>query len=409
MIPPTVPEPKPDKRWLKPLLACSIGCGALVLLLVLAAGAGFWWLISPGDQRETRGIAGGGSAGVIHFDLRGDPGVRELAAKAVLEIQRAGEAARSAETPEAVRWLEELGRQQQGGAGGITMWIPREATIAFEPVPGGESDLVVAVNLAAFPRLIREVVERAAGGSGERREHRGHRYELLAGDRSLGFAGSTLLYASTPEAMERALDRLEDGPEPGPMAARLAAPGGDRWDVQGELVDHDGGLGDALAGALATIAGDPEAEADGLAAEDLDWPEWDALPDGAETAAVEAAPVEAEAPVEVEAPVEAEAPPAGAPPAVERASFGLDVVTADRLTGEIEIDCASAEDAREWLARLEGAARRLESQRGRGVLAAAVAGGVEGDRVRATIELTGISAWLERVIPEEFGPEQPPG
>ncbi len=391
VIPSTVPEPKPDKRWLKPLLACAIGCGALALLLVLAAGAGFWWLISPGDQRETRGIAGGESAGVIHFGLRGDPGVRELAAKAVLEIQRAGDRARGAETPEAIRWLEEIGRQQQGGAGGVTMWIPREMTVAIEPVPGGESDLVAAVNLAAFPRLIREVVERAAGGSGERREHRGHRYELLAGERSLGFAGSTLLFASTPEAMERALDRLEDGPEPGPMTARLAAAGGDRWDVQGELLDHDGGLGDALAGALSAIAGDPEAEAEGLEAENLDWTGWDALPVEAETQ-----------------PAEVEAPPAGAPPAVERASFGLDVVTVDRLTGEIEIDCASAEGAREWLDRLEDAARRLESQRGRGVLAAAVTGGAEGDRVRATIELTGISAWLERVIPEEFGPEQPP-
>lgn len=392
--PPSPPASAPPAKagpWLKALLGCAIGCGALALLAVLAAGAGFWWLVSPGEQVATEGIAGGESLAVVHFaGLNDDPGVRELLTGAWWEMQRAADRRRAEESPEALRWLEEMGRAQSNPSG-LAMWIPRELTVAVERGADGAPAYLVAVNLASFPRLIRTLVRqvaRSAEGEVARERHRGYEIEVLGPGGALSFAGSTLLFASEPELMRRALDRLEDGPEPGSMTALAAAgTGDDRWDVRGALLDLDGGLGDLLAGLLPPAA-DPSPGA------------------GAAPGAVRRPILEApERPAGFEA--DAGAGGAGAagppnvaaeppPPSAERATFGVDVVTGDRIEAELRLDCASAADAREWLARLDQAARRLES--GHGALAARVDGTVEGAQLRAAIELTGVAGWLESAI-----------
>lgn len=373
---PPLPAPRqPTSPWLKALFGCAIGCGVLALLAFLAAGAGMWWLVSPGEQVATAGVAGGESLAVVHFaGLNHDPGVRELLTRTFLEMQRAADRQRAEETPEALRWLEEMSRAQSDPSG-LAMWIPRELTVAVERGADGEPAYLVALNLASFPRLIRTVVRqiaRSGEAEGEvaRERHRGHEIEILGPGGALGFAGSTLLFASEPALMRRALDRLDDGPEPGPMAPFAPGGAGGRWDVEGTLLDHDGGLGDLLAGLMAPGA--------------------DPAPPGAEPPGLEA-PLALEAP-----PVAAERPA----PAVESATFGIDVVSGDRIEAELRLDCASAAGAREWLTRLEEAARRLEAEHGRGALAARIDGTVEGARLRAEIELTGVGAWLESAVAE---------
>lgn len=406
-VPPPPPPSRPARTspWLKALFGCAIGCGVLVVLALLAGGAGVWWLVSPGEQTATEGVAGGESVGVIHFGgLNRDPGTLELLTKAMVEMQRAADRASAEGTPEAVRWLQEMGRAQSG-SGGLSMWIPRELTVALERAEDGEPAFLVALNLAAFPRLIRTVVRRVArsaeaGGEMARERHRGHEIEIFPEGGALTFAGSTLLFASAPEVMRRALDRLEDGPEPGPMAALLPAGDDERWDVRGALLDHDGTLGDSLGKLFPPAAGDgpPGLEA----------------PPGVEASGGGDGPVVVEAPERLAG---GDPDPAGgagageaqslaaaerAAPAVERAVFGLDVVTGDRIEAEIRLDCASAAGAREWLARLEQALGRFEAEHGRGALAAGVAGTVEGSRLRADVELNGIGAWLERWMAEEM-------
>lgn len=394
--PPLEPPPAPAKPagagpWLKVLLGCAIGCGVVAVLGFLAIGGGFWWLVSPGEQVETGRVVGGESVGVIHVTgLDDDPGTRALLTRAVVEMQRASDRQRATEMPEQLRWIQEMGRAQSGGASGLEMWIPREVTVAIEPGEDGEPAFVVALNLSMFPRLIRTMVRqiaRTADAGGPLREsHRGYEMEVFPEGGALAFADSTLLFASRAEALRRALDRLEDGAEPGPMAALLEAAGSDRWDVHGALLDHDGSLGDSLAEMLPRPARPATAAEPAPGA--LEAPERAA---GATVGVVESPPAAGDD------------PPA---PAVERATFGLDVVTADRIEAEIRLDCASEAGARAWLARLEEALRHLEAAHGRGALAAGIAGTVEGARLRAEVELTGIDAWLERAIAESMA--EPP-
>jgi hypothetical protein len=414
--PPTPPKPAGASSGLKLLLGCAIGCAAVGLLVFLAVGGGFWWLVSPGEQVETERVAGGESRAVVHFGgLNDDPGARALLNRAAVAMQRAVDRQRGEEMPEALRWLEELGRAQGGGAGGLGMWVPREVTLTVESgegEEGGEGVFLVAVNLAAFPRMIRTIVRQVARAEEEggpvRQRHRGYDIDVFPGGGALAFAGSTMMFASRPEALRRALDRLEDGPEPGPMTAVLAADGGDRWDVRGALIDHDGTLGASLAEALAGRARPSPAANPAPGELEAPEPPQGGGPDPAGAVGVVEAPPSAAGDAAI-----AGAPPSAAgdagvagAPAVERATFGVDVVTADRIEAEIRLDCASEAGALEWLARLERALRHLESEHGRGALAAGIAGTVEGARLRADIELTGVDAWLERAIAESMA--EPP-
>ena len=413
-IPPPTGPPQPGASpWLKLLLGCAVGCAVVGALVFLAVGGGMWWLVSPGEQVATEGVAGGESQAVVHFGgLNDDPGTRALLDRAVVAMQRAADRQRAEEMPDAVRWLEQLGRAQSGGATGLGMWIPRDVTVTVEQGEDGESVVLVALNLAAFPRMIRMMVRQIARAEDEggpvRKRYRGYDIDVFPDSPALAFAGSTLLVASRPEAVRRAIDRLEDGPEPGAMAALLPADGAGRWDVHGAVRDHDGTLGTRFAEALPGAR--PAADAES-APEVPEAPEPAPGGGGAGSAPGAVRVLEAPAPVPGHgtdpgsAADEAAGTATPAPP-VERLTFGVDVVTADRIAAEIRLDCASEAGAREWLGRLEESLRHLETEHGRGALSSRISGTVESARLRAEIELTGVDAWIESAAAEWM--EEPP-
>lgn len=416
MTSPTIPppaSPAPPQSgaspWLKLLLGCAVGCAVVGLLVFLAVGGGMWWLVSPGEQVATEGVAGGESQAVVHVrGLNDDPGTRALLDRAVVAMQRAVDRRRAEEMPDALRWLEQIGRAQRGGATGLGMWIPRSVTVTVEPGEDGESVVLVALNLATFPRMIRMMVGQIARAEDEggpaRERYRGYDIDVFPDSPALAFAGSTLMVATRPEAVRRAIDRLEDGPEPGAMTELLAADEDGRWDVRGAVLDRDGSLGGSLAEALPRAR--PATEAD-PAPEALEATE--PVPGGAGVSlpgSVRVLEAPATVPGQGTDPASGADEATGTAPPVERLTFGVDVVTADRIEAEIRLDCASEAGAREWLARLEESLRHLETAHGRGLLSTRITGAVEGGRLHAEIELTGVDAWVESAATEWM--EEPP-
>ena len=231
-VAPTVPTaggspvspPARTSPWLKMLVGCGVGCGVVVLLAAAGFFAAGWWAVAPGAQVDTGRIAGGESLGVVRSGrLADDPGVRELIENAVVAVQRASNERNREVMPEPLRWMQGLG-QARGGSAGLGLWIPREITVTVERGDRpGHPGVVCALNLSAFPRLVRFVIELAKkpGTGGEAPIHyRGRRIDLL-NEACVSSAGGTLLFATDLAAMKRALDRLDGRPR-----ARTAGAGG---------------------------------------------------------------------------------------------------------------------------------------------------------------------------------------
>ncbi len=355
------PAKPAEKRGLttpmKVLIGCGVGCGVVAVAAVVAGVLGFFWLISPGKQTPTDAIVGDDSLGAIRVeDLAEDPGARQLVTRVLTRMQEIDRRHQAEDLPPSLRWLQEL--QQSPSAQDIEMFIPREVTLTFERAAAGEEPhIVVAFNLRGLVRLVQQVLALAAraegpGGDPVKTVYRGHEIFILDPQEEtvLAFVGGTLLFSDHPEAVKRAIDRIEAGAGAAHVRA-VEAPAGD-WDVAGSLDNEEGLLDDWL---------------QEVAAE--------------------------------------EGPPPGE---VRRLGFGFDLVSADEVAGTMILECADVASAVAWLPRLEAKYREMAEEAAGHGLTLTHHARAEGSRVLADLRLEGLEAaldrWLERVAEEGEAP-----
>ena len=350
----------------KVLIGCGIGCAALILLAVLGLAFGSMWFFTPGEQVATDVIADDASLGVVRLhELADDPGTQQLLARVLQRINEAGREQQREQLPPSLRWISDMQTTQSSPAG-VNMFIPKEMTIAYEQAGDGSSvDFVVAANPRAMVRMFKTMlgmISRGDDGREVRSEYRGHPVYALEETAHLAFVRSTVLFASSRRALERAIDRVEAGGSgAGSSDDDLSAsvPAGE-WDVEG-AVGNEAGLAENMLLDLAPPAAPEAAEDAPSAGEDL------------------------------------------------RLGFGLDIVSADEISGRAVLDCTDREAAERWRRVLEGRYRTLRDRAIERGLELELASRVEGARVITELRALGVedevAGWFTE--PEPAEPEEP--
>ncbi len=328
---PYVPQPaaKPASsgcgKW---AIGCAIGCGALVLLVVIAAGVGSWWAVRPGKQHATAAVVSPQTSGTFAVgDLGSDPGVTALIDNFMREAQRQ----QNRDAPDWVRQMQQMSAASGSPSTGLRMFLPRQATVSLEPSTQGRDDpaVVAALNPRGFTRVLHFFLARGDTLVGK---HRGHDVLKLDDNAWGSLVGGTLLVANEEQALHRGIDRfLDGGAAAAPPPVNLGLPSRP-WDLTGSIDEREYGFARLL---------------------------WDG-----------------------------EEPPIG----VQRAALGIDVATSDRTTGRVALDCESAEAAAAALVALDRrVAERAQRLAERGMELRA-ASRVEGSRAVVDWEVTGVDA-----------------
>ncbi len=354
----------------KVLIGCGIGCAALILLAVLGVAFGSMWFLTPGEQLATDVVAGDDSLGVIRLhELADDPGTQQLLSGIIRRINEAGREQQREELPPSLRWISDM-QNAQADPSGINMMIPKEMTIAYEQAEDGESvDYVVAANPRTMVRMFKTMfglISRGEESADMRSDYRGHAVYKLEETAHLAFVRSTVLFASSRRAMERAIDRVEAGDAgsgAGSGDLQASVPAGE-WDVEGAL-GNEMGLVENLLLDLAPPA-DPEAA-------------------GGD-----------------------ELPIAGGDLTL---GFGLDVVSGDEVTGRAVLECSDRESAERWRAALERRYRTVRDRAAARGLGIELTPRVDGARVVTELRLSGVeevvAGWFTEPEPEAEEAEEP--
>ncbi len=296
----------------KILIGCGVGCAGLILVAVLGAAFGGMWFFTPGQQIATDVIADDTSLGVVRLhELAEDPGTQELLTRLLEHINEADREHQRESLPPSLRWISDL-QNQEADVSGLNMMIPKEMTVAFEPSEdGSDPDFVVAANPRVMVRMFKtmlSLVSRSEGGTEIRSDYRGHAAYTLEDETHVAFASSTVLFASSRRALERAIDRVETGESNSGSKATgrgfsTQIPEGE-WDIEGVLSNEEG----LIAGLLADLkSSDDELGHDLILGADDDL----------------------------------------------RLSFGFDVVSADEVTGRVVLECDDRQTAERWRSLLE--------------------------------------------------------
>jgi hypothetical protein len=226
---PAVPARPAPPRWGRLFVGCAVVGGLLVLAGLAALAVGMYWLLGSGRQAPTAAIVGPRAAGIVHVgDLASDPGARALLGEIMARAQNPPPGA-----PQLPKWMRDL--QAAQARQGVSQWLPREATFAFEPQDDEELGFSVAVNMRGMVQPLRLTVMHALSRGGGNSVVRHGRHELVAFEKSgaLCFMDGTVVFAPDVARLRSALDRLEPAIEtgaPAPDPARVL-PGA--WDVSG--------------------------------------------------------------------------------------------------------------------------------------------------------------------------------
>jgi hypothetical protein len=228
---PAVPPGPAPPRWGRVFVGCAIVGGVLVLAGLVAFTVGMYWLLGSGRQAPTAAVVGPRSVGVVQVaDLAADPGARALLGELMARAQNPPPGA-----PQLPKWLRDM--QAAQARQGVSQWLPREATLSFEPREDEAFGLSAAVNLRGMVQPLRFGMMRALSRGGGNTVARHGRHELVVFEKSgaLCFMDGTVVFAADRERLGQALDRLEPAIEKGAPAADPARTLPGQWDVTGWL------------------------------------------------------------------------------------------------------------------------------------------------------------------------------
>lgn len=329
---------------------CLKGCAVVLLVLVFAFFAFWFWLSRPGSQRSTAAVVSEESAGWVRFA----PPEDDAGVEALRHALREAVEAEVARAPGPFRTLL---------SGIADRFAPTELTLSYEPPGPGEPVVTItAFNPKGYTHLLEGLVSLAGAGRGDEWDwppYRGietYRREGLY----WAFLGGTGLVAESQRVLERGIDRLLDrdgGEDMSGVELPPSPPGG--WDLTGYF--RDGAL-------VARELGEQRRES----------------APGEELAREELAREELAAALASTGPV----------------TFGADVGSRGRLAGTAWIEASSAAEA----ARLADALRRAIV--GSAPASAEVTVSTSGARVVAEVVFSMLS---ESIFGGREAANQPPG
>lgn len=284
---------------------CLLGCLGTLLLLVLVAVGLYYWAVTPGIQVPTDSILGADSLALMHVEgLHEDPGLSSMVQVFLTQMQlvRARQAERS-DIPWFLKFL--MTRQQEIDDGDVKKALrdlPRDLTVTVESIPDStDPEVVVAVNLNRFPRVLRLVFYFVSFQGGE--DFQG--YTVLPLDSGKGgaatFVDQTLVWGQSAEVLRQVLQRRQrvlEGASSHILQAYNSREG--RWDLYGVIENREGVLS-WIVTRLSQL---------GKKDHGIEAPQLQQYLSG-----------------------------------VELVRFGIDVVDADSLESEVELTCLSEEDA----------------------------------------------------------------
>jgi len=217
--------PRAKSRGRRIATALGIGCGGLLLVVLVVAAAVVWHFWSPGQQVATRRIVTDQTAGFLHVgDLAADPGTMAFLAELTQRFQRFQDARRAEQLPPPMRWLQSFRRQ--GDPGPIFhLLLPREATVALNATPGSEPAWVGAVNPRGFTQLIARMLRGSSIDPPD--DYQGAQLFYLRGA-TAGLYDGTLVVSNSVDVTRASLDRLRGAGDAAPAAADVGAEG---WDA----------------------------------------------------------------------------------------------------------------------------------------------------------------------------------
>ena len=199
----------PEKRWGGRLAGCAIGCGLFLLILVLVLFSFYRWVSSPGRQIATEAIIGADSAGFVRLqNLATDEGVLQLLHSGLshLDERRRGELERS-DAPMIVKWLARLGGDAGDNVDDFTEDMPREITATVELLPDQSPQVVVAANLAKFPRFI-NLASSVVGLLRGVEVHGDQVYQDYGKGGTVAFVENTIIWTGKGDVIRLVLDRV---------------------------------------------------------------------------------------------------------------------------------------------------------------------------------------------------------
>ena len=227
---PAAPAPAAPPVWGRLFVGCAVVGGLLILGGMAAFAYAIYWLVSAGRQAPTMAVVGPQSAGVVRVsDLAADPGTRAL----VGEFMARAQSASSSGGPQLPKWLRDMHAAQ--ARQGISQWLPREATLSFEPREDGTFGMSAAVNPRGMVQPFRLALMPALSRERDATVSRHGRHQLVAFRKSgaLCFMDGTIVWAPDAARLRAALDRLEPAVKNGPPAPDPARTLPGQWDVSG--------------------------------------------------------------------------------------------------------------------------------------------------------------------------------
>ncbi len=218
----------PLPRRKQPLLNCAIGCGAVLIVLIVAITGLYFWAVSPGAQIPTQRVLGPESLAFLRIEKIGyDEGFQSLAAEILLDIQDTEIQRTARQVPFYLQWLNQAQRSTPAEViRNLERDLPTDITLTVEAAPDSQTPVVAAaVNLSRYPRLLRWTFYWIAGQfSSEMQDFPG----------KVEFVENTAVWAQTPETMRIVLDRtVQVSPKAGASTQilQLLQSADPRWDL----------------------------------------------------------------------------------------------------------------------------------------------------------------------------------
>lgn len=247
----TMPPPMPDRQYTgqypkkgmstgsKVLIGCGIGCGTVILLIIIAGVIGAWWFFSSEDQVPTDKILNTGTSAAFRLeDISRDRECMQLVSDLIKEAQRIEHEQSDEQLPEFLKNLRRFSESQQDPTQFLQWLSPKEATASISSDTAENPVFVIAANFGTGTRMVKMLLNSVFEGE----EHlRDKKISTEYGDLYifekrndwntsrpeqdiLGFYKGTLIFSNDQEYAVSAMDRLADESNIGKLNYTLAEP-----------------------------------------------------------------------------------------------------------------------------------------------------------------------------------------
>ena len=233
----------------KVLIGCGIGCGTIILLIILAIVFGSWWLFSTEDQVPTNGILTTGSSAAFRLeDISKNQEMMQLLTDLSIEAQRINRKRNNEQLPESFQKFNRYFEGQQDPGKFVEMFAPKEATASLSSDAAGNTVYVIAANFGKGTRIAKMMLNIAFNND---EQLKGKKISTEYGDLFLldhmddwnsdslqkgilGFCKGTFIFSNDQDAALSAIENLASESNTVELKETLSGPF-EQFDQEGSL------------------------------------------------------------------------------------------------------------------------------------------------------------------------------